>query len=225
LSNLTRDSIAAPVIEDAQIAPAPAKLRSHELQAAIANIIRAIPRGVHLTASEVYRRAHEEGLRVSLSTIYRVLAGLQADGNISTVAGEHGRRYEARDSEHDHDHLICVKCGLTIEFEDDLIRGFGKTLAQRKGYEHSSSRFDIFGICADCKSKDEDHKIASAVAASLTAMELSEQCIEKLRQAVTLLEARKVARAQEAIAEALKQLGQALAEVQGANQILPTKDS
>jgi Fur family ferric uptake transcriptional regulator len=210
-------------VDGSPVAPAPKKLRSHELQAAIADIIRAIPRGFHLTAGDVYRRAREEGLQVSLSTIYRVLSDLQADGNVSTVAGEHGKRYEARDSEHDHDHLICVKCGLTIEFEDDLIRGFGKTLAQRKGYEHKSSRFDIFGICGDCKSKDEDHKIASAVTSSLTAVELAEQSVERLRQAINLLETRKVPRAQEAIAEAMQQLEQALTEVQSANQALPQR--
>lgn len=200
------------------------KLRSQELQEAIAGIIRSIPRGVHLTAGEVYRRARESGLTVSLSTIYRVLAGLQADGNVTTVAGEHGRRYEARDAEHDHDHLMCVKCGLTIEFEDELIKGFGKSLAQRKGYIHQNSRFDIFGICSDCKSKDEDHKISQSLQSAMTAVELSGHAIEKLQQALALLESRKLARAQEMLSSAVSQLGEALTEAQAAEQILPGKD-
>ena len=171
--------------------------RSKQTHDAIADIIKDIPRGVHLTAPEVFRRVREMGLQVSLSTVYRTLNMLQADGNVSTVSGDHGKRYESRDSDHDHDHLICLKCGLTIEFTDDLIRGFGKTVAERKGYEHRSSRFDILGICATCKAKDEDHKISMSITALENSLSLLLDSVPKIQAAISALESRKPAKALE----------------------------
>ncbi|HEY9790574.1 MAG TPA: transcriptional repressor [Candidatus Obscuribacterales bacterium] len=194
--------------------------RTRQMQEAIGEIIRDLPRGVHLTAPEVYRRAREIGLEVSLSTVYRILGLMQADGNVTTLAGDHGRRYEARDLDHDHDHLICVKCGYTVEFSDDLIRGFGKAVAERKGYEHKSSRFDILGICSPCKAKDEDHKIAACIDGIQTAKNLLVQSLEKLNNAATLLENRKLAKAQEILLSGLPQLKDASAEAEAAVELL-----
>jgi Fur family transcriptional regulator, ferric uptake regulator len=194
--------------------------RARHLQEAIEAIVKDIPRGVHLTAPEVYRRAQEQGLQLSLSTVYRTLNLLQAHGNVSTVTGEHGKRYEARHSDHDHDHLICVKCGLTIEFTDELIRGFGRALADRKGYEHASSRFDILGVCSECKSKDEDHKIATAIAALQNTAEHLTSAIENIRNAVALLETRKMAKAAEPIKLVVQSLLEASAEAEQANSVV-----
>jgi Fur family ferric uptake transcriptional regulator len=133
--------------------------RQLSTQAAIAEIIKSIPRGDHLTAPEVYEKAKEQGLRVSLSTIYRTLNRLKAEGDVSTVAGDRGLRYESREEGPAHDHLICLGCGLTIEFFDELIRGFGKTVAQRKGFAHTTSRFDILGYCEKCQDEKNEPQI------------------------------------------------------------------
>jgi Fur family ferric uptake transcriptional regulator len=195
----------------------------HRLQQAIESIVKEIPRGSHLTAPEVYRRAHELGLQVSLSTVYRCLNQLQAHGNVSTVSGDHGRRYEARDDDHDHDHLICLKCGLTIEFTDELIKGFGRTLAERKGYEHASSRFDILGICKTCKEQDEDHKISTSISALENTLSMLKEATAKAEAAVAMFETRKLARAGETVAELLQQMDEVRAEAEQIPSVLSAK--
>lgn len=197
-----------------------AQKRSRQTQDVIATIIKDLPRGVHLTAPEVYRRAREQGLQVSLSTVYRTLGLMQQDGNVSTLSGEHGRRYEARDLDHDHDHLICLKCGLTIEFADDLIRGFGKLVAERKGYEHKSSRFDILGICTSCKAMDEDHKIAGSISSLENVQEVAQETAAQITAAVSALESRKTSRAQETIESLLPKMREAVAELELAYETL-----
>lgn len=187
--------------------------RTRQLQEAIEAIIKEIPRGVHLTAPEVYRRARDQGLQISLSTIYRTLNLLQSHGNVTTVAGEHGRRYEARDSDHDHDHLICLKCGLTIEFTDDLIRGFGKAVAERKSYELVNSRFDILGVCFDCKSKDEDHKINTSIDALEKLLALHTESLEKAETAIGLLQSRKLQKALESVLQLRANIAECDAEI------------
>jgi Fur family ferric uptake transcriptional regulator len=190
--------------------------RALQLQEAIESIVKEIPRGTHLTAPEVFRRAREQGLQVSLSTVYRCLNLLQAHGNIGTISGDHGRRYEARDDDHDHDHLICVKCGLTIEFTDELIKGFGRTLAERKGFVHANSRFDILGICKTCKAKDEDHKISSCIGALEISLAQLQEAQEKAQAAIALMETRKIARANDVLIELNERIENAQAEAANA---------
>jgi Fur family ferric uptake transcriptional regulator len=182
--------------------------RNKQIMDAIASLVDSLPQGTHLTAPEVHRRAAEAGLAVSLSTVYRALNNLQDRGNVTTLTGERGRRYEASHG-HDHDHLICLRCGLTIEFVDDLIRGFGKTVAERKGFEHKSSRFDILGLCGDCKAQDEDHKIKLAMDRLQATADLAREAISLLEAALISHQGRKTGRATASAAEAAKKLSTA----------------
>lgn len=172
----------------------------------IASLIAEMPRGTHLTANEVFNRAQEQGIQVSLSTVYRVLNDLESRGDITTMAGEHGKRYESASTAEDHDHLICLKCGLTIEFVDDFIRGLGKSVAQRKGYEHKSSRFDILGLCGECKVKREAHRLQGAVECLKDAADGAREGIDLCRQAQSLYKDGKTERAVNAARQALSEL-------------------
>ena len=190
------------------------KAKFGQVQDSLESFIKGLPRGMHLTAPEVYKLAKEQGLKVSLSTVYRTLNTLSAQGQVQALAGEHGRRYEASDGDHDHDHLICVKCGLTIEFEDELIRGFGKTVADRKGYEYKHSRFDILGLCQPCRSQGEEHRIETAVQCAEKAMASCDSAAQELDLALEQLQLRKVARGREIMETALSHLQDACAELQ-----------
>ena len=125
--------------------------RPSEYESAIASIVKEAPRGTHLTAPEVFSKARELGLPVSISTVYRTLQRLKAGGNLSTVAGDRKLRYESAGTGPEHDHLICLSCGLTIEFIDERLPTFGQAVAKRKGFLHSKSRFDVLGFCEKCQ--------------------------------------------------------------------------
>lgn len=184
--------------------------RSIDLQVAIASIVKELPRGIHITAAEVFEKTKELGLDVSLSTVYRVLNRLKVHGDVSTVSGDRGLRYEMSEGGEDHDHLICLGCGLTIEFVDDLIRGFGKTVAQRKGFEHKTSRFDILGYCSACSAKDQAYKIQQSVEMLVSAIQSSEGSIEQLQQSLEWLDARKIPKATVSLELAIETLRDAL---------------
>lgn len=179
---------------------------------AIAEIIRSIPRGDHLTAPEVYELAKQRGLKLSLSTVYRTLNKLKADGNVITVSGDRGLRYESVEDQA-HDHLICLGCGLTIEFYDELIRGFGHNVALRKGFDHTTSRFDILGYCEKCKVNDESHKLDALQDSALSAIEKTESALEDLKIAVEFMKQRKTARAGAPGRAALQKLNDAVADL------------
>lgn len=190
------------------------KTRHSQVQESLEAFIKGLPRGMHLTAPEVYKLAKEKGLKVSLSTVYRTLNSLSEQGQVQALAGEHGRRYEAADGEHEHDHLICVKCGLTIEFEDDLIRGFGKNVADRKGYEYRHSRFDILGVCQQCREQGDDRQFEMSLVSVEKALFACETAAQKLEQAMEQLQQRKNARAREIIESILPTLQESCRELE-----------
>ncbi|MBX9689818.1 MAG: transcriptional repressor [Candidatus Obscuribacterales bacterium] len=190
------------------------KSRYSQVQDSLESFIKGLPRGVHLTAPEVYKLAKEQGLKVSLSTVYRTLNNLSVQGQVQALSGEHGRRYEASDGDHDHDHLICVKCGLTIEFEDELIRGFGKTVSDRKGYEYRHSRFDILGVCQPCRSQGDDHRAELAISAVEKALLSCEAAARELELAMEQLQLRKLAKGHEYIENILPSLQEACRELE-----------
>ena len=60
--------------------------------------------------------------------------------------GDGQTRYEVA-SDH-HDHLICSKCGLVLEFEDDEIEVLQEKVAQRLGgFKIVQHRLELFGLC------------------------------------------------------------------------------
>jgi Fur family transcriptional regulator, ferric uptake regulator len=194
--------------------------RQRETQEAIAAIVRSLPQGTHLTAPEVFERAKERGLDVSLSTVYRNLHRLRAHGHVITVGGDRGLRYETAEAEHEHDHLICLSCGLTIEFVDELIRGFGKNVAQRKGFEHLSSRFDILGYCNDCNAKDTEHRIQQSTEIFEGMLENLSEITSLVKQALESSDKRKFAKSIQAGEVSLAKLSEATINCQTAISLL-----
>jgi|GEM_PF-408314 Fur family transcriptional regulator, ferric uptake regulator len=195
--------------------------RHGQSQESISTIVKSFPKGTHVTAAEVYERAIEMGYELSLSTVYRNLHRLKADGNVNTVSGDRGMRYEPAEEGPDHDHLICLGCGLTIEFIDDLIRGFGKSVAQRKGFEHRSSRFDILGYCGDCRAKDETYRLKQVIELIANSENLLEDSLTSLRQSVDLIDSRKSSKAQQQMENTVVRLTEAVKLCQQALAVLP----
>lgn len=122
---------------------------------AIKDLMDTLPQGVHLSAQDLWDRVGASGDNVSLSTIYRALERLQEDGAVRSILSARGQLWEPVGHDEPHDHLICTGCGLTLEFSDGLVSGFGKTVADRKGYLYQESRFDIFGFCSKCRGQRE----------------------------------------------------------------------
>lgn len=184
------------------------------VRGSIKGIIEELPEGVHLSAQEIHEKAQAQGLDLSLATVYRALNDLSQKGIINTVGGDVKKRYEGKAQNPDHDHLICVSCGFTVEFKDDLVSGFGDMLAKRKGYEFSSSRFDIFGLCGECKTK-RDTEMGQEAATHLN------KALNNLQKAQSELEAalkeagnNKFVQCRDRVAKAKTNLRHALADAE-----------
>ena len=66
--------------------------------------------------------------------------------------GDGTARYEINlhAAEH-HDHMICTGCGRIVEFENDAIEAMQRQIALAHGFELTSHRMDLYGVCPRCQ--------------------------------------------------------------------------
>jgi Fur family transcriptional regulator, ferric uptake regulator len=143
-------------------------------------LLEGIPAGTHVNAMELFELARQSSLSISLSSIYRHLSFLEHKGAIIGVSTERGRVFEIKTAR-EHHHLICIGCGQTTEFVDSLLERFGETLAERIGFEFHNSRFDILGICLNCRKTDPKFSTDRGV-------EHLERVLDRVKNQITVIQ-------------------------------------
>lgn len=105
------------------------------------------------SAQEIHAELRRRGHRVGLATVYRHLGALAQRGEVDllrTPAGETVYRQCVANAHHHH--LICRRCGTTVEFAGPEIERWTETVARRAGFREVSHTVEIFGTCKDCAS-------------------------------------------------------------------------
>lgn len=100
----------------------------------------------HPDVETVYQRASELDPGIGLATVYRTLR-LFEEANILERHdfGDGRARYEEVPEEH-HDHLIDVKSGRVIEFQNEEIEALQKRVAEELGYRLVDHRLELYGV-------------------------------------------------------------------------------
>jgi Fur family ferric uptake transcriptional regulator len=103
----------------------------------------------HPDVEEVYRRAVALDPKISIATVYRTLRLFEDAGILARHEFGDGRaRYETVPDEH-HDHLIDLKTGHVIEFQDSEIEELQRRVARRLGYRIVDHRLELYGVAID----------------------------------------------------------------------------
>ena len=107
--------------------------------------------GEHVTAEELYNRISEKHSNIGFTTVYRTLK-LLAESGLATarVFADHLTRYEPLAAEDHHDHLICLKCGLITEFEDQRMERLQEKIAAEFGFSVETHKMELYGYCRKC---------------------------------------------------------------------------
>jgi len=114
-----------------------------------------VPSLQHASAEDIHHKLLAQKSDIGLATIYRVLNQFDDAGIVTRHQFEAGRSvFELSNKEH-HDHLICLKCGEVIEFNDDLIEEQQKLIAERYGITLSNHSLFLYGkpINGQCNHK------------------------------------------------------------------------
>lgn len=124
--------------------------RQTRQRAAVEEILTQI-KGFH-TAQQIHTALRESGHEVGLTTVYRSLALLAADGAVDVLLAEDGEaRYRACGSGHHH-HLVCRNCGHTVEVTAATVERWAARTAQEYGFSDISHTLEIMGLCKKCAS-------------------------------------------------------------------------
>ncbi len=105
----------------------------------------------HVTAEEVLQYVRGAYVQMNPSTVYRTLELLR-DGGLATETdlGDGLARYHPRDKARHH-HLVCGKCGATIEVEDSLLQPLRDVLLKEYRFTASLNHLAIQGECESCR--------------------------------------------------------------------------
>ena len=103
----------------------------------------------HPDVEEVHRRPNAIDSRISIATVYRTVR-LFADEEIIERHdfGDGRGRYEEATEDH-HDHLIDLKSGTVIEFQDIDIERLQREVAKKHGMKLVGHRLELYCIAED----------------------------------------------------------------------------
>jgi Fe2+ or Zn2+ uptake regulation protein len=115
-------------------------------------VIAAIVRQArdHPSAVEVYHQASAVLPRISLGTVYRVLAWLRDQDVVREMTGPGGpARYDG--NLRDHGHLVCLQCGQIrdLEIPPPLLATL-RNQSTTQGWHPSSLTIYVYGTCPRC---------------------------------------------------------------------------
>lgn len=122
-------------------------IKMTEQRRIIANVIASS--SDHPDVEEVYQRAIKFDARISIPTVYRTLRLFEEIGIIEKHDFKNGRaRYEESTKGHHH-HLIDIKTGKVMEFQNHEIDSMIKKLAKSLGYKIVDDRLELYCIAVD----------------------------------------------------------------------------
>ena len=100
----------------------------------------------HPDVEEVHRRAAEMDSRISIATVYRTVR-LWEEANILERHdfGDGRSRYEEVTDDH-HDHLIDMKSGRVVEFQNEEIERLQEKIANAYGMKLVGHRLELYGV-------------------------------------------------------------------------------
>jgi len=104
----------------------------------------------HLDAQEIWERARQKKLKISLATVYRTVRVLEQAGLISEHnLGQDHCHYEAT-SEDSHYHFTCLMCGKVLEFSTPQPQSMARKLNELHGIHIQKIHLLMEGICKEC---------------------------------------------------------------------------
>ncbi|NLN41229.1 MAG: transcriptional repressor [Clostridiales bacterium] len=110
--------------------------------------------GELLSTEEIYTEVRKTHPEIGLATVYRTMLLLEELGLLIKHNFEDGRnRYELShpDEDHDHHHLICLKCGRVSEVEEDLLGSLEDIIVKKHGFQVINHKVKFYGHCKNCQ--------------------------------------------------------------------------
>jgi Fe2+ or Zn2+ uptake regulation protein len=106
--------------------------------------------GMHLSPTEIYKRARRDAPGLTEPTVYRTLEFLAKNQVVMPAHVGNGKLvYEI--AGRNHHHLICQSCGKSFEVQPEALDGVIRQLEKSSGYRFINSHVTFFGLCPKCQ--------------------------------------------------------------------------
>ena len=113
--------------------------------------------GEHLNAMDIYQSLKNQGVKIGLTTIYRHLEKLTAEGVVvKSVIDENTPacfEYCGNEVHHHHEdcyHCKCIRCGKLIHLHCEELNEIGEHLFKEHKFKLNSMRTVFYGVCDEC---------------------------------------------------------------------------
>ena len=102
------------------------------------------------SAQQIHEQMRADGDGVGLATIYRNLQSLAEAGVVDVLVTDDGESIyrQCEDAEHHH-HLVCRRCGRTVEFQAPEMEEWTRALAAKHGFADVHHTMEVFGLCPE----------------------------------------------------------------------------
>jgi Fur family transcriptional regulator, ferric uptake regulator len=130
-------------------APTTRALRATRQRAAVSALLDRLDD--FRSAQEIHEELRRLGEGIGLTTVYRTLQTLADGGEVDVLRTGTGEAvYRRCDTADHHHHLVCRRCGYTVEIEGPDVESWAQRVADSHGFVELSHTAEIFGLCKDC---------------------------------------------------------------------------
>ncbi len=106
------------------------------------------------SAQQIHAELRRRGERIGLTTVYRHLQVLSEDGQLDTIRDVGGETlYRRCRSEAHHHHLICRRCGTSVEVEGRVVEQWAEKVAAKAGFTAMDHTVELSGLCPRCSAE------------------------------------------------------------------------
>jgi Fur family ferric uptake transcriptional regulator len=130
-------------------APTTRVLRATRQRAAVSSMLDRLDD--FRSAQEIHEELRRSGEGIGLTTVYRTLQTLADAGEVDVLRTGSGEAvYRRCESVDHHHHLVCRRCGRTVEIEGPAVETWAQRVAEVHGFSELSHTAEIFGLCREC---------------------------------------------------------------------------
>ncbi|WP_113702507.1 Fur family transcriptional regulator [Nonomuraea lactucae] len=103
------------------------------------------------SAQDVYAEMRQHGAKIGLTTVYRALQALADGGHVDVLRTDDGESvYRACASGDHHHHLVCRRCGHTVEVAGPAVERWAEAVGSEHGFTGITHTVEVFGTCSAC---------------------------------------------------------------------------
>jgi Fur family transcriptional regulator, ferric uptake regulator len=133
---------------------APGGVRATRQAAAVRDALAGRPG--FTSAQDLHADLRRRGGGVGLTTVYRHLQSLADAGAVDVLRTADGESvYRLCGSGEHHHHLVCRRCGRTVEIEGSEVERWTRRVAESEGFVDVDHTIEISGTCGDCAAQRE----------------------------------------------------------------------